>query len=1113
MISDQHKPILQDLREALLRGGVVAFIGAGTSMRQPAEVPGWRACFDKLCNEAKGFGKVEEAKRAQKVARATDYDPRYLTVAFSDVRDALGETTYHRVMQDILRPRREDIFSDVVEHLVTLPFAGIITTNIDNLLEQASILAVHQGQRTEPLRPITDGTHISQLVASDKPNWLWKIHGTIDNPRTWIFTAEEYWQSIYGADRAAEREIVRILAQTKRLLFVGFGGNDPDLNRQLDHLARVFGGQARRHLLLDREVSKTLRHHLSGRNIDVLQYAGPADHSSLLEYLLELRSPELHNKRGNVAQSRQALRDWVKYSSSTLDLRRFGATLGSSLARRPVGVDDVFIHLYERCRPGRFAGAGDRKAPAGSRVDLEDTVLSNEQRCVLLLGPGGSGKSTILKHTAMRLLQSNSAVFPVYVRLPELLRHLRSVEDKGPAHLCRFVSIACDETTFEVVESWVNESETLWLLDGFDELLDTEEQEISLGLVRACIERWPKSRFVIASRPTAALSRVRDMHMEVCELDALDDDDIRLLVEKWVDLLRPGTHRNTRQATIDSFLSCFETDAGFRDLSRTPAMLTAMLFVYLNGRIEDFPKAENAVLETVTSWLLSSRRHAVNGMALSEEAVIARYESLGMIMLFCSAGDDSRVDHTVAASELASLHSISREEAMAFIDAELECGLLSRPSGQSITFSMPHFQAWFAARALARVSSTEQTRTWQLLKDRISDELYAQVIGLFVPCLASLSADRAWRFLDYIAEDLLGMDLAAQARGFAVLARAVDRLQSGGLAIRTSGFFADLRSEMQRLYEAEAEAAPLVDRVAAAGYLGTLGDACLFSGMEAWVEIPEGTAIFGAQSVSPNSPSYDPMALPWEGPVRSLCVARFCIRRCPITVAEYAEFVAAGGYRMRALWSVEGWSWLSKAQITRPANWYRQLDAPNCPVTGVSWFEAAAFCRWMSRSEATGDLVRLPLSVEWEYVARRSPLAQAISKTMPWASVCDSGLVGNCSLVGLWQKSPVGIFPRSTSSDGVCDLFGNVEEWCHDQWPEEALDQEQEVDLGVDAPYGYKIVRGGSAIRVSRLCRPTYFSRCRAERQYPTLGFRAVKIRGEGDKSPVASCPHPLGAQ
>jgi len=100
-----------------------------------------------------------------------------------------------------------------------------------------------------------------------------------------------------------------------------------------------------------------------------------------------------------------------------------------------------------------------------------------------------------------------------------------------------------------------------------------------------------------------------------------------------------------------------------------------------------------------------------------------------------------------------------------------------------------------------------------------------------------------------------------------------------------------------------------------------------------------------------------------ERPPRRVQVAPFWIDASPATVSEFAEFIDAGGYRDKALWSDEGWRWRDDHGVTGPFGWG---NAPaHHPVSCLSWFEADAYARYRGG--------RLPSEPEWE-AARRAGL-------------------------------------------------------------------------------------------------------------------------------------------
>lgn len=84
-----------------------------------------------------------------------------------------------------------------------------------------------------------------------------------------------------------------------------------------------------------------------------------------------------------------------------------------------------------------------------------------------------------------------------------------------------------------------------------------------------------------------------------------------------------------------------------------------------------------------------------------------------------------------------------------------------------------------------------------------------------------------------------------------------------------------------------------------------------------------------------------------------------------VTNAEWAEFVAAGGYTDPRWWSVDGWAAREREGWDGP-----EFDGEsNDPVVGVSWYEVEAYCAWRT---AQGDPCRMPTDDEWHDAATTS---------------------------------------------------------------------------------------------------------------------------------------------
>ncbi|HEV2675821.1 MAG TPA: ergothioneine biosynthesis protein EgtB [Aliidongia sp.] len=120
----------------------------------------------------------------------------------------------------------------------------------------------------------------------------------------------------------------------------------------------------------------------------------------------------------------------------------------------------------------------------------------------------------------------------------------------------------------------------------------------------------------------------------------------------------------------------------------------------------------------------------------------------------------------------------------------------------------------------------------------------------------------------------------------------------------------------------------------------------------------------------------DGFAFDNEGPMHEALLADCRIASRPVSVGEYLEFMADGGYGAAGLWLSEGWALAQAQEWQAPGYWERHddawhvrtlhgLQAPDAaePVCHVSFFEAAAFAVWAGK--------RLPTEFEWEVAARR----------------------------------------------------------------------------------------------------------------------------------------------
>lgn len=155
------------------------------------------------------------------------------------------------------------------------------------------------------------------------------------------------------------------------------------------------------------------------------------------------------------------------------------------------------------------------------------------------------------------------------------------------------------------------------------------------------------------------------------------------------------------------------------------------------------------------------------------------------------------------------------------------------------------------------------------------------------------------------------------------------------------------------------------------------------------------------------------------------------IAKYPVTNAQFQAFMDAdaAGYNNPDYWTAAGLTWKGER---RAPDEYENTDfrLPNHPRICVRWYEAMAFCAWLTERYRAAEiidnetLIRLPLDREWEIAARG---AQGLR--YPYGGEFDS-TKGNTVETGIEQTNVVGMFPEGESWCGVLGLSGNVWEWC-----------------------------------------------------------------------------------
>jgi formylglycine-generating enzyme required for sulfatase activity len=160
----------------------------------------------------------------------------------------------------------------------------------------------------------------------------------------------------------------------------------------------------------------------------------------------------------------------------------------------------------------------------------------------------------------------------------------------------------------------------------------------------------------------------------------------------------------------------------------------------------------------------------------------------------------------------------------------------------------------------------------------------------------------------------------------------------------------------------------------------------------------------------------------------------------------------------------------------------KRFNGEDQPVVRVSWFDAIAYCYWLSLLEAVGQnlsfdkaagLYRLPSEIEWEWAAGGG------EREYPWAS--EKGLPSEKLASYGWNvkaTTPVGRYPDGATPEGLMDMAGNVEEWM-----ENFYDKDEDT----------RSLRGGSWSGLADYLRCSYRDGGDPDGRHYSVGFRVVR--------------------
>jgi eukaryotic-like serine/threonine-protein kinase len=224
----------------------------------------------------------------------------------------------------------------------------------------------------------------------------------------------------------------------------------------------------------------------------------------------------------------------------------------------------------------------------------------------------------------------------------------------------------------------------------------------------------------------------------------------------------------------------------------------------------------------------------------------------------------------------------------------------------------------------------------------------------------------------------------------------------------------------------------------------------------------------------------------------------------PFTNSLGMKFVPVGEIRF-SIWETRVQDYATFLQAT--GRRYEPTDfqqAPTHPIVKVNWFDAVAFCKWLTEKEHDENLIedrqsyRLPTDKEWSQAVGLpnelggTPQARdgKIKNEFPWGKQWPPPSAAGSYSVPQKRSGTSAVGSFKPNSLGICDLGGNVWEWCADTY--------KGGSSGGARDWG--VLRGGSWATTNKLeMQSSYRNVVDRNERDVIYGFRCVLAAESGD--------------
>ncbi|NHQ61003.1 SUMF1/EgtB/PvdO family nonheme iron enzyme [Chlorobium sp. BLA1] len=809
-------------------------------------------------------------------------------------------------------------------------------------------------------------------------------------------------------------------------------------------------------------------------------------------------------------------------------------------AREAVDLPETFVPPdisvnEQHQQQGTYARTPETKTSDVTPIAALNYVVERS-RMLVIIGEPGSGKTTIIKHFALSSLRLAGFTFPV----PILYMPLSKMAAQGSEQKSFSEKLAdCFQPNLKISDTFfenrLKKQRSLVLLDGLDEISDSEQRKKVCIWISDASKNWKQAFFVVTTRDKG-YGENEQTALQVDKLPAyvkrFTVDQQRDFLQKWFratflrDLYRDekGCSKvriaevekvaGENASAVDTYLSQPENEGMRKDLAGIPLLLQLMAILWKQSKA--IPENREKLYSVALDYLLFYRENEKGippFLPATEFKKLLEPVSLWMQDMKKDSADMEKF-HDRMQQDVDILDYKYRSKYRA---EEICHNLVSRAgvlgiSGSTYVFSHKTFREYLAGLQLVRSVTSEPDRIENLV-GQVGDEWWDEPLLFFAAQVDSFLFNKfmlaffdspksdfldpktlnflqklirkAPQTVDAFRDKLLHPDTPRNKQYYLL-----ECLKTVGTrqAVETAQRFKTLSPLADTELLRKADEVIVTDEVAVPAVnpadLDQPGDGVgdehpevLFSAFEQnaqYILIRNGRhSVDGKEQVG------------------DLYVAKYPVTnklyRNFITYLQSADNAKADDILSDRLFKLAGTvpgflKYLDEEPLLskRCCSKYdddRRFNEDDQPVVGVSWYAARAYCLWLSLLESKGtdpDRYRLPKDKEWEYAA-----AGKDGRKYPWSKEKGeptSKLANYGENVG--ATTPVGSYPEGATPEGLYDMAGNVWEW---------------MDNLYDEKKEYRSLRGGSWSFKPELLRCSVRNYFNPDSWLNLIGFRVVR--------------------